>query len=260
MTDPRLIFTVTAGRTGSQFVAALIDTLDGVIGAHEPEPNLGRYVRTAQVQPEVICAFLSRDKLPAIRRTGAGVYAETSNMFAKGFLEPALALGWRPGLLFLDRHPRQIALSHLKAVCLPGTSPTGTTALLMPSDPNVLPFPGWERVHPYQLCFWYALEMERRHHRYEEIARALGLPWFRTTARDLHDRDRFAALCAAFDLPAPDAAAHERVCATRFNVQDFLDDQDLPANLDELEAQVWRAAAFHDPLLRPRLAAKWRTV
>src|SRR6185295_9026746 len=72
--------------------------------------------------------------------------------------------------------------------------------LVHPGDPGVLPLPGWTRRSAYQLCFWYALEMERRQAAYGEDLTRRGLTAIDVTAEELHDGERFLAAAAALGL------------------------------------------------------------
>ena len=74
-----------------------------------------------------------------------------------------LGLGLLPSLILLRREPRLIALSNLERYAIPARTRLGLEWLLQPNDPDVLQLPAWRRMSDYQLCFWYALEMERRH-------------------------------------------------------------------------------------------------
>ena len=49
---------------------------------------------------------------------------------------------------------------------MPGRGKLGLKYLLHPDDPGVLPLRGWHGLSDYQLCFWYALEIERRQEAY----------------------------------------------------------------------------------------------
>src|SRR5579872_1009504 len=61
-----LTFTVTAGRTGTLFLARLFRILPNTTSLHEPEPAFHRYLRSVQRDPSVARDFLLHYKLPFI--------------------------------------------------------------------------------------------------------------------------------------------------------------------------------------------------
>jgi hypothetical protein len=60
----------------------------------------------------------------------------------------------------------------------------------------VLRLPDWPSFSDYQLCYWYALEIERRQAYYQQNARALGLGCVHVPMRGLLTRDTLAELAA----------------------------------------------------------------
>src|SRR5262249_41486598 len=115
----KLVFTVTAGRTGTTLVTNLLKLLPDTTALHEPEPAFEHYLRRVQRDPAVAREFLLRDKLPAICRYRTRNYAELSNVFCKGFLEPMLQIGLVPNLVMLRRHPRLVAQSYMERYTVP---------------------------------------------------------------------------------------------------------------------------------------------
>ena len=61
-----LIFTVTPGRSGTKYLAALLGSVPGVAAHHEPQPDFVTALRRAQQDPEVAFAFWRDVKLPFI--------------------------------------------------------------------------------------------------------------------------------------------------------------------------------------------------
>jgi hypothetical protein len=198
--EKRIIFTVTSGRSGSAYLSQLLQAVPGLHAEHEPEPNFAHVMRRVQHNPAIAFAFLREHKLPAIAKVAEPVYAETSHLTCKGFIEPMIQLGLRPGLIFLRRSPREVAWSLQERNTIPGRTPLGCAYLLEPRDPFVLPLIGWETLSDYQLCFWYALEIEHRCLRYVALASELGLP----TADDT----KFSSACCRISaFPPPRRSA-----------------------------------------------------
>jgi hypothetical protein len=164
--NKRLVLSVTAGRTGTQLVAALFRTIPGVSAGHEPEPNFVEVMRPGQKDPSLIETFLIEKKLPAILALPEPVYVETSHVACKGFLEPIRKLGLLPDLLLITRDARKIAFSLLERRTVPGRTSLGKTWLLHPEDPNTLAIQDPDSLTDYQMCFWYAKEIERRQKEY----------------------------------------------------------------------------------------------
>src|SRR5262249_10400743 len=148
------------------------------------------YLRRVQRNPAAASEFLLEHKLPAICRYPTKNYAELSNVFCKGFLEPMLQLGLIPSLVMLRRQPRLVALSLMERYSIPERTVYGFEFLLGPRDPGTLPLPGWRRMSDYQLTFWYALEIERRQQTYGRLLASLGGKLFDVTADELHDPER----------------------------------------------------------------------
>ena len=260
--EKQLIFTVTAGRTGTAYLHNLFKLFPGVDSVHEDEPSYVHVMRRVQTQPAEAVSFLTRFKFPVIAASKANIYAETSHLFCKGFLEPMIGLDIYPDLLLLRRNPRSIARSLLERNTIPGRTSTGTDYLLCPDDPNTLPLPHWTGLSDYQLCFWYALEIECRQQRYGDYLRQLGSNVFDCTANELHSPDCFLAMAETFSLDAKDRQVllrrHGEISKTDFNMTPVK--QQANENLETSEQEVWEAIAYYEPLLRRRLMGRYGDV
>ncbi len=170
----RLILCVTTGRSGTALLADLFASLDGVVSLHEPEPKFSHVMRAAQEHPEVARRFWQLAKLSVVAATRVPIYVETSHLACKGFIEPLLEMGIVPDLVLLQREMRDVALSLYELNTIPGRSPEGLKFCLSPGDAHVLALPGWEKLHDYQLCYWYCLETARRAKLYAEAVQARG--------------------------------------------------------------------------------------
>lgn len=256
--EKTLIFTVTPGRSGTKYLTAMLGSVPGIAAHHEPMPDFVTAMRRAQQDPEIAFAFLRDVKLPAIAETPSPIYAETTHLFCKGFLEPALLIGLRPRLIVLRRPPSEVAWSLLERDTIPTRTPYGCLYLLDPRDPAVMPLPGWERMTDYQLCFWYALEIERRQLRYADFAAQLGLACFEVLQRDLAKSEVFAAMLRTLGIEMKGAAAsdHESISAVRHNSNKRR--LEKPGDLEAQEAELWRAVLPFEPLLPQAIEGKYQ--
>ena len=254
-----LIFTVTPGRSGTKYLAALLASIPGVAAYHEPSPDFIGALRRAQQDPEVAFAFWRDAKLPFIESVDAPIYVETSHLFCKGFFEPAILLGLQPKLIILRRPPSEVAWSLLERETVPARTPYGTLYLLDPRDPNVMPLPGWERMTDYQLCFWYALEIERRQLKYADFAARLGFPTFEVLQRDLGKPEVFSYMLQTLEIPLHAVAIsdHSAISAHRHNRNPRA--LSRPDDLEAQEADVWRTILPYEPLLPSLLEQKYET-
>jgi hypothetical protein len=64
----------------------------------------------------------------------------------------------------------------------------------------------------YQLCFWYALEIERRQLAYAKLVRERGGVAFEITAQELNSLDCFLAMAERLDILKP---SHARTVLVR---------------------------------------------
>ena len=257
-----LVFTVTAGRTGTTYLARLCGLFERVAAVHEAAPGFELVLRPAQRRPNLAREFWLRHKLPAIAARPEPIYLETSNVVCKGFLEPLLALGFVPHVILLDRSPRAVALSYLARNTVPGRTDLGLRYMVSPSDPDVLALPGWRRLSDYQLCFWAALDIERRQILYREQIAAAGGRVLQTSARALGQFPSFLRLAEALDLIGPDqdlgwlARRHAEISSQSHNPNPPRGRQ--PANISGLEEEVWRRVAEAAPSLRATVDGKYQ--
>ncbi|MCI5221096.1 MAG: hypothetical protein D3924_00065, partial [Candidatus Electrothrix sp. AR4] len=88
-----------------------------------------------------------------------------------------------------------LGLSMYTMGTIPARSDKGLKFYLSPSDPGVLDLADWWRLHDYQLCYWYCLEIERRAALYKNIFRQKGA---RVTETTLEGLKTFAGLTNCF--------------------------------------------------------------
>jgi hypothetical protein len=182
----RLVFTVTSGRSGSKLLTALAKCVTGVSAQHEAPPRMNYVLRAICDHPPAAKWWLATEMFPTIAQSlSSDIYLETSHLFCKGFIEPTLELGLRPSFIILTRPAEDVAESLHAIGCIPERSGIGRMVLLGPSDTGVQVLPNWQALSDYQLCYWYALEIERRQNFYERWLPEQGCDIWRVQMKDL---------------------------------------------------------------------------
>jgi len=144
---------------------------------------------------------------------------------------------------------------------VPGRGKLGFKYLVHPGDPGVLPLPAWTSRTDYQLCFWYALEIERRQRDYAARLAGAGGTSVDVTPDELHDGARFLAVAERLGLldPGIDRDAlllrHAEVSAVTYNANQI--PAAVAATRDADEALVWEAVAPHAPWLRGEVERRY---
>jgi O-antigen/teichoic acid export membrane protein len=250
-----LVFTVTAGRTGTMYAYKLFSLLPDTTSQHEPEPAFHAQLRRIERDCTFAKKFLVRYKLPAIAEVPTTNYIELSHAFCKGFLEPMLELEITPKLLLLRREPRLIALSYLERYTVPERTFYGMEFLLSPRYSRALPLTDWRRMTDYQLIFWYALEVERRQRLYSQLVLARGGVVCDVSAVELNNFRCFMEVATDLHLIgdgldweaiASQHAAVSRVCWNKNDGAVWR----YQADLDREEETVWEAVSQVEPELR----------
>jgi len=239
--DKYMIFSITAGRTGTGYLCRLMSLVPGVLSLHEPAPDFVTVMRQVQTDPDIAKKFLLEKKLPFIRKQNCDVYVETSHLFCKGFLEPLYILGVEFGCIILRRNPRYIALSLYQLNTIPGRTDLGLRYYLYPDDPVFLKLPDWHRYNDYQLCYWYALEMDYRCSYYKSFLNARNIKTFETSIDQLKSFDHFIELCSTFSLPLPDKNEFYSVSSQVVNSKKELKrpvPDELLKNIDSYEHEI----------------------
>lgn len=263
--DKRCVFTVTAGRTGTNLLQKLFSLLPDTLSEHEPEPNFVHFMRRTQQNPEVGLAFCMSGKLPYIAQIKQSRYVETSHLFCKGFVECFFKCGIIPDIIILRRSPREIAKSLLKLNTIPARTGHGSMYLLSPDDPNVLPLPQWELMSDYQLCYWYCLEIERRQLHYRDMFRSLGAKVVETSISELKDFNHFITMATEldFDLGHNQQELRQRYLEIIGHKQNEKMQVKFSVSDDQyaqVEQEVNQRIAFYAPLLPEQIRQRYGVV
>ncbi|WP_339136385.1 MAG: hypothetical protein WGN25_00660 [Candidatus Electrothrix sp. GW3-4] len=240
----RLIFTVTTGRSGTAYLASIFGYARNVYSVHEPAPEFVKILRDVQGNPQLAKEFWLREKIPAILQAPTDTYIETSHLACKGFLEALLELKITPDLILHRRSARDVARSMFTMGTIPGRSDKGLAFYLSPDDSGVLFLPQWGKLHDYQLCYWYCLEIERRASVYGGLFKAAGARIAETTLAGLKSFSGLQACFSDLDLEVRRPVWLTRFLfarATRVKVNQSLETKkkvSVPENIAEMEQEV----------------------
>ncbi len=195
-----VIFTITAGRTGSDTLSRLLANFADTISLHEPQPQYRYILEDCQANQDLAARFFLFIKAPSIIALRKGNVVETSHLFSKGFFEPIVAFGFRPSLIMLSRDARGNAMSLLNKQAVPGRSLAGRGYLISPLDPVYVSIAAPETLSDYQLCYWYCIEMEHRQKIYSEACQQLGLNYCSLKTAGLNNVDEIFGLADTLGL------------------------------------------------------------
>jgi hypothetical protein len=254
MLDKQCVFTITAGRTGTNLLQKLFETFPDTLSLHEGNPNFVQVMRRTQQNPAMGAGFCAAYKIPFISGIPQSRYVETSHLFCKGFVEPFIQQGVIPDVILLRRPPREIALSNLKLDTIPARTGLGMMFLLSPDDPGVLPFPQWQFSHDYQLCYWYSLEIERRQLKYAAMLRELGAKVVETSLSQLLNFEHFCHLATQLGFkadPSDSRLAEQHSAITAQKVNEKVKSAPLisDADCERMEKEVEERISYYEPLL-----------
>jgi len=165
------IFVATTGRSGSESLSRIFETIEGSACFHEPWPIM---FNDAPPHVESDTYFASRFrtvKQVNIRRLAAGhrYYVETNHQFVKKFCSVAVRqFGRKIRIIHLVRNPVSVATSFYALQSIPGETQNGRIYLLDPRDDtnrvgmaDVL-YGDSEFGHDFFKCLWYWYEVEAR--------------------------------------------------------------------------------------------------
>lgn len=242
--ERRLFFTVTTGRSGTEYLAQCLALFSAVEARHEPRPRFSTAFRAVVTAPGVAREFWEREKLPKIARGSSAIYAETSHFFCKGFADSLVDLGHVPELIHLRRAPRATARSLWQLESIPGRSLRGVRYYLSPWDANHLPVDaelarGW---NDYQLCFWYCLEIEARARVLRERLEPRGVRFHEVELGAIRSVDGIQELGSRLELGPLSLFGRMRIAARarrQANVKQELKRADA---LPEAELDGWESA------------------
>jgi glycosyltransferase involved in cell wall biosynthesis len=184
----RTIFCMSSGRSGTAYLTSLLKGIPGLIALHEPEPKYQWQTLPLQQNPAHAEAFVRNHKQPWIKQLPDATYFEASHYMHKGFFEAWLNTGLVPDIIVMQRELRAIALSWYGLNVDFFANPQFVKQhMLHPEDTRelFLPLPDWKSYNNYQLCYWYALEQQKRAEHYAKQISKKGAKVFTTSLEGL---------------------------------------------------------------------------
>ncbi len=160
-TKIRYIFCINTGRSGSHYLAQVLNEFEGIVALHEPRPvlNGGEMVNFLSGDSAAMEGRME-EKLDAIKEAlrDKECYIETNHTFIKGFgwLIPFYLPHEELGVIVLKRNKQEIVDSLLRINCTPLTM-DGLMWLMTPlmKDP-INPLGIWDKR-----CFRLVLRLDR---------------------------------------------------------------------------------------------------
>lgn len=199
----KMIFTVATGRCGTRFLTELLSICRGVTAEHEATPDFVDIMSKAVTNPSLAKEFWLEKKLPHIESLDAKIYAETSHLTCKGFLNPLLEMGIQPAIIYLRREPRAVAKSMYALNAIPHRTELGVQYYLSPTNFSFMNDVDWHSWSDYQLCYWYCLMIDHFAIFYKQRCKELNLYFLKTDINELKTLTGFLKLNFKLGLPIP---------------------------------------------------------
>lgn len=257
--NKNIVMCLSPGRSGTQLLTHLLGLADDTHSVHEPQPTFQAVTEAVRTSPDETLRFVRDTKLPAILSTPEPNYVETSHLFGKGPFEAFVELAVPFRLIILNRQPREVAKSHWRIKAIPARAKKKQQYLLRPDLDGVLPLPGWQKMTDYQLCYWYALEIERRKTLYAETCRTHNIPVVEIHLEELLDFHCVKHLCERLSLrlASDKRQQHATITAEKVNHKPKYWPKLALKPLASQERKVWEALGSEGETLFQDLAQRY---
>jgi hypothetical protein len=134
------------------------------------------------------------------------VFADISHPWCKGLLQAWIRRDDLsvPDVVILDRNLRSVALSLMRLKTIPERTHGGRQWYIGPSAPTaILKVQDWRQWSDYQLCYWYALEVEALKVLLGNLIKSKGGRVCRIEINELAKWQGIKRLIRELDLPKP---------------------------------------------------------
>jgi hypothetical protein len=168
--DRHLLFTISPGRAGSEYLAKLLNTAGNVRAFHEPRPRInGRLLEMVMQKPPRESYARRRIKLLGInhalsRMDESTIYAETSHMFIKSFHDVVLDYYENVEVIILRRPLHKVLKSFVELGFFSAANPMSARWFHDPDPATCMaePLKPVQEMDQYERCIAYLLDIEAR--------------------------------------------------------------------------------------------------
>lgn len=252
-TNKNIIFTITHGRTGTTMLTEILKIFSDIRSEHEPAPNYADIFPSVKENPRESINFLKK-KIDIINGFKEQHYAETSNVFGKGFLIPLVRMGISPQLIFLNREFRKTAKSLYTRGSFPMRTALGRRFSADPTVPGSLPIFEPHTLSNYQLCYWGVLDAYYRQIQVEQLYQKISGNFLWASTEDFNDFEKTLKIGSTLGLHVDNLeearCIHEEITTIHHNPNrpSLAGIGETPIDHDEEETEVIDRVAFYDLL------------
>ncbi|GHB10082.1 hypothetical protein [Salinicola rhizosphaerae] len=220
---------------------------------HEPAPNYSDILPSVKENPRASIEFL-KEKINIINNLKEQHYAETSNVFGKGFLIPLVRMGISPQLIFLNRNFRKTAKSLYTRGSFPMRTTLGKQFSADPTAPGSLPIFEPQTLSNYQLCYWGVLDSYYRQIQAERIYQKISGNFLWASTDDFKDFNKTLKVGSLLGLHVDDLEEarrmHKKITTIHHNpnVPSPANRWQTSIDHDKEETEVIDRVAFYDLL------------
>jgi len=164
----RCVFSINSGRSGSEFLAQLLGTGEGVHSYHEAPPEMiGAVLDEVNRKPIAHSRDARRFKCAAVRelmRGKSGIFVETNHMFIKTFYDVAVDEFRDIDVIVLRRELARVVKSFIELCYFTPRNPAWNKWMSIPGGANsaVTPIAPFERMDQYDRVIAYLVDIEAR--------------------------------------------------------------------------------------------------
>ena len=254
--DRRLVFVISTGRAGSEYLARLFNTAANVYAIHEPRPRMnGRYLEMAMNAPLADSYYKRRIKILGINRALSrmdkdSIYVETSHMFIKSFHDVVLDYYDNVEVIILRRPLYKILKSFVELGFFAESNPTSRRWFHLPGSRNSKAelFKPLAEMDQFEKCIAYLLDIEAFAQEF-----TIKYPNVKTHEVQLEDVGSVEGARRFFEgLRAEWTDESEKLCSDVVNKKVA-----YKSALDKLVSEEVCRERLHQYIEQARIAGKW---